>query len=264
VQLTEDHVLLFVHIPKTGGVTLTRLLRRRFPDEQVLPITDRRDHAKMLRELDPEALAKIRLVAGHFWFGPGDRGVHDLLDPNPVKITLLRDPVDRAISSYRHIAGRPGHPAHQMVAEGGGTLLDFVRSPMTQGHVRNVQARQVVGTPPEELRRRVAEPRKALSLMPDDELLSLAKRRLDEFAFVGLQERFDESLALLAGTFGWEPFDTSRRWNEAPSQSPRPEVSEEARQEILRLTEVDRALYDHAELLFDRRLEPASGRALRS
>jgi hypothetical protein len=252
VRLGEDDVLLFIHIPKTGGVTLTRLLRDRFSEEQILPVPERGDHAQVLRDLDPEALAKIRLAAGHFWFGPGDQGVHDFLCADPVTITMLRDPVDRTISGYRHIAGRSGHPAHRIVAEG--TLLDYLHDPRTQGRVRNVQARQVVGAVPGNPRTGTGDPSKDPGRMSDDELLDRAKARLDGFAFVGVLERFEESVALLADTLGWEPIEETHRQNEGPSQFPRPQISPDERQEIMRLTEADRELHGYAERLLERRL----------
>jgi hypothetical protein len=261
-RLSEDDVLVFVHIPKTGGVTLTRVLGDRFSEEQILPVPEPSDPATALRELDPEALAKIRFAAGHFWLGPGDQAVNDLLDPNPVVVTMLRDPVDRTISAYRHIAGRPGHRAHALLAEEGGTLLDFLHSPRTQRRVRNVQARQVVGTEAGNPRGGSGDPSKDAGRMSDDELLSRAKERLDGFASVGLLERFEESVALLVETFGWEPIEVSRRFNEGPSRFPRPDISDQERREILRLTEVDQALYGHAERLLEARL--GRGRALRS
>ena len=47
------------------------------------------------------------------------------------------------------------------------------------------------------------------------DILALAKQRLGEFAVVGLTERFQETLYLLAYTFGWPPVVNPTRQNMA-------------------------------------------------
>jgi len=81
--------------------------------------------------------------------------------------------------------------------------------------------------------------------MPDPELLEFAKRRVEEFRFVGLVERFEESVAQLMQSLGWDPPDSIPRLNQAPRRAQDYEISDEAHDEMLRLTEVDRALYEH-------------------
>jgi hypothetical protein len=248
--MTTDDVLFFLHVPKTGGTTLTGLLEEHFSEEQILRVP-RTAWTEGFRDLPAQELAKIRLVAGHFWVGPGDNGVHDLLTADPVVITMLRSPIDRTLSGYRHIARSPRHPFHVQLREVGGSLVEFLRDLATTGYSRNVQARQVVGTTPGNPLEGTGDPARDEGRMSDDELLSRARERLDQFAFVGLQERFDDSLTLLSQTLGWEPLRANDRPHEAAGHF---NISPEAEAEILRLTEVDRALYEHARRLFESRI----------
>jgi hypothetical protein len=254
-----DDVLFFLHIPKTGGTTLNKLITERFSDDEVLPVPDQRDRRRMLRELPRERLAKVRFVGGHFWFGPNDRGVHDYLAPDPVRITMLRDPVARTISTYRHIIGRPGHRLHRAVPRR--SLLSFLKHPLGMRNVRNFQARVLVGHAPDNPQLASGDPARDRGRMSDEELLRRARERLEEFAFVGIFERYEDSVSLLSTLLGWEEVPTIPQLNKAPSKAGEIELSPEERDEILMLTEVDRAIYADACRMLDRQLAESATRS---
>jgi hypothetical protein len=85
----------FLHIPKTGGTSLRKMLQRRIARASMLEIYDW--HAEQdLLGADRTEVEAHRLVAGHFridaWL-PFD---------NLPLITMLREPVDRVMSHYRY------------------------------------------------------------------------------------------------------------------------------------------------------------------
>jgi hypothetical protein len=267
-------LVFFLHIPKTGGVSLYELIEPNFELEEIFPVPDPVESRRMFAELSPEKLAGIRLVRGHFWFGPGDWGVHDFLAHDPITITLLRDPVSRTVSVYQFVMAhpelwlakkimRPDVKVSELVdheLEDGEIqalksigIAEFARHPVVRGELRNLQARLVVGrtvgdfTPDDDP--------SVVQRISDRELLDAARARLEDFAFVGLTERFEESVAALADYFGWSVPTPTPHKNAAEEPSESIELSRTDREAILEQVEVDCKLYEHARGIFESRIE---------
>ena len=272
--LRPDEVLFFLHIPKTAGVSLYEIITPNFAPDETFPVSELLGNEGIFKTLSAQQLARTRCVHGHFWFGAGDRAVHDFLDPDPVIITLLRDPIARTISVYQFTTAKPTevwlskaivHPELETyeledVSLNGDdldfiksmSLEDFLRHPDVEDQVRNLQARVIVG-------RDAFGDRRGQLDFSDEELLRRAKERLDRFAFVGLSDRVEESVELLAETFCWQPPTGIPRLNRSPVRSESFELSPEALDAISELTKVDRELYEHAQRLFDVRVGAVAG-----
>jgi trehalose 2-sulfotransferase len=267
--LGPEDVLFFMHIPGTAGISLYEVIDANFAPEEILPVPDDEDLERTFRERSPADLARIRCVRGDFWFGPGDRAVYDFLLSDPVIVTFLRDPVARTVSVFRSITNHPdvwlarrlrrsrgtmtdlSQPSVEVAELKGMELKDFVRAPAMQGEIRNLQARQVVGraagNPPFGTGDPAQEKR-----MSDDELLSRAKKRLEDFAVVGLTERYEESIAMLTSRFGWNLAEQSPRLSRSGEDfGSAYQVPDEVRSAILERTHVDHGLYEHARQLFE-------------
>lgn len=97
----------FVHVMKTGGTTFAFHVLQQFEDREVYPseTIDRRgptDFAsyvaiERLRNVPAERRREVRVYMGHYPYA-----AIDLIEPEPVVITLLRDPVERTVSALRH------------------------------------------------------------------------------------------------------------------------------------------------------------------
>ena len=99
-------LFVFDHIPKTAGTTFRRsYLRAAFPRDErwILSGGDKNaeDRERFL-ELPAKARRRIRIVAGHYV-----DGLRAHL-PDARFLTVVRDPVDRLVSSYRHALFHPG------------------------------------------------------------------------------------------------------------------------------------------------------------
>jgi len=85
----------FLHVPKTGGTSLRKMLEGTAGRRNVLGIYDWDTEQEMLRA-DRATFESYRLVVGHF------RIAMWLRTPELRLITLLREPVDRVASHYRY------------------------------------------------------------------------------------------------------------------------------------------------------------------
>ena len=229
---------IFLHIGKTAGTTLEAVMKGRFqPPTMTLDSLDEWAAARELARLRPEVHEKLNFVSGHLLYG-----VHHNLSRPALYFSLLRDPLARLVSAYRHVRDRPGHRLHDALVDSNMTFTDFVVGGITL-ETDNWQVRVIAGD--------VSTPFGRC----DGLLLQKAKANIAEnFSLVGLTEAFDESLVVLSRMYGWRRlhyFPHNRAANFAPGglseQFPRG-VTEA----IAPHTEVEQELYDYCRELLAR------------
>lgn len=180
----SNESVIFLHLPKTAGTTLNRLIEWEYPISEIYSIDPVFDEwsAAHLRKRSPDRLQKIRIFKGHMRFG-----LHEILPQPATYITVLRDPVDRMLSAYYFMRNYKLHPLYWKFRRENWTLEDFVRrSPR-----KDVQCKILAG----------AEYREPCTA----DICERAKENLLRyFSVVGLSERFEESLALMKLRFGWK------------------------------------------------------------
>ena len=190
-----DPTVIFLHIGKTAGATVRRVLQRNVPPSRVMRIRNpiSAEHGFLSDEpirafagLSAEARARPRLIMSHMMFG-----LHEHVPRPATYITLFRHPVARVLSGYKNVRRHGEHRFHEMVVSQDMSLEDYVRSGVAL-ELDNSLMRALLGD--------VETPYGACTAG----MLERAKAVMDRhFAVVGLSERLDESLVLLGRTFGW-------------------------------------------------------------
>ena len=195
-----ERCVILLHIPKTGGSTLKRAVKWKYPAETLFLETLATPLESIPERVPLERRREARAVVGHPHYG-----VHEHFPQECVYITVLREPVSRVISSYYYIKGDPRHWLHDELMGSGMGLGEFVRSAADPG-VDNHQTRLIAGVGSGELH--ADGPPAPIG----PETLELAKRNLERFLVVGVNERFDESFILIRRALGWKlPMYTSSR-----------------------------------------------------
>lgn len=241
----EEPVLIFVHIPKAGGVTMNHIIERHFSAGETCATCHTRLHPDGTLDkfdaLGEAELARIKLLNGHMGYG-----LHKRL-PRPAQyITFLRQPIERVISHYSFERTLPDSPVYEPLQSGEMDLMGYVRYYAEAGEWDNLQTRMIAGN----WHKRGYGP-------CTPEMLETAKHNLQEnFAVVGLTERFDESYLLVKRHLGW-PLEYFMHRNKTRKRVQREDVSAEELECVRRHNLFDLELYEFARELFERQVREA-------
>ncbi|MBE9100646.1 sulfotransferase family 2 domain-containing protein [Vacuolonema iberomarrocanum] len=175
-----NDLLIFLHIPKCGGVTFHRILEKNFTADQTFSVDgqDPWTSIELFLKQSFSSLEQIRLIKGHVLYG-----IHQFMPQKQFKyITFVRDPIARLDSLFRYAKSQAHHPLHDLAQHA--MLSEFTLHPAVPD---NFQTKLIAGVE----RDRLLEP---CSL----ETYQRALRNIEQdFLFVGVLERFEASLVLL-------------------------------------------------------------------
>jgi len=183
----------FVHMHKTAGTALYQRLHGHFPPEAIYPTRVEQKahkaslHVDLLRRTFGERGSELRVIAGHF-----PLCATELLGVPFTAITVLRDPVERTLSSLRDMRER--EPVFQ-----GQALEQIYEDPIRFQCLIHNHMVKMLSIRPEEMTDG------ALTVLDlDGTHLERAKRSLEDRIDVwGVQEHFEELCDELTRRFGW-------------------------------------------------------------
>ena len=244
-----ESTLIFTHIPKTAGTSLKQSAI--FPNVDLERVYWVHGFGKLIRDRPQNAL----VILGHFPYG-----AHRVLGRGAFRyLTILRDPVERAVSFYNYVLlcekGNPGHPVGYRWHP---ALPDAKRYSIDEFYeleqYRNIQTKFTAGyfwtrprtVAPDWFRRWVAT---------EERLLERAKHNLlHRYWYFGLLERIgeaEETIARALGGVSTGERDVTRQTKGAHGII-QPTTAQ--RERIRQLNALDVALYDFALRHYDQQL----------
>src|SRR5579862_875451 len=228
-----ERKFLFDHLPKTGGTAFRTVLERIFGVESVTPHLEGRSEIWAVQRF-PAA----QLISGHFlslmptegrWFGRK-------------RLTLLRHPVDRAISEYfywRHhgdggVADRLGDWAGRY------DISDFFRAreESEETGAVNFCAKHFAS-------------RISRDLGDKKRTLALAIKSLKSYDFIGIYERLRDSVDMFCWQFRLPPVDDVPRVNVTSSRIRVGDLDSRTFGQLVDMNDLDIQLYDCAFRIFE-------------
>jgi hypothetical protein len=225
-----DEAVIFLHVPKTAGTTLNRLIEWEYPLFEIYSIDPVffKWSASHLWQLPVRRLKRTRMFKGHMLFG-----LHKVLPQRATYITVLREPVDRVISAFYFMRSYILHPLYWKLRRENWTLEDFVRHSRRE----NVQSKILAGG--------------EYNSPCTKEVFEQAKENVfGHFSVVGLSERFEESLALMKLRFGWK-LQRYSRFNVTRARPRKRDLPQSTLDLIVEKNSFDLALYECAAKLFE-------------
>ncbi len=202
--------LFFMHIPKTGGLSLRSHLRNQYRIDEIFPFDDMREAIDTWREA-----ARYRLVQGHFRFN-----MRQALPSGTRTMTILREPLVRTVSALRHLRRDPSfHRDHETARDL--TLSQIIQNAELMSRQRNVQAAFLSASAPiDDVFRYLGEVRGIdagadAPDLEDEPSLDLAVERLRQIDHVGLTERLGPLMQELSERMHFHPVADLPVLNEA-------------------------------------------------
>lgn len=213
-----------LHIQKTAGTSLLRLIEKSYPAKNIF-----RWYAE--KKLPEEKCHEPgHILIGHFHFGIQER-VFDKCD----MVTLLRNPVERTISQLyfmrRTFLMRKDEAAsrHKAWFQQNESPMGFINK-TKRWQLDNAMVRMISGV-------RHTVPFGELT----DDHLHAAMDHLSKFAYVGFQENFRNDIKNLSRLYGWRRMALPRNIRRESHY-----IDSGQRRELIRRNRLDLVLYQHA------------------
>ncbi|KAF3838550.1 hypothetical protein F7725_010318 [Dissostichus mawsoni] len=281
-NIKGDDVIVFLHIQKTGGTTFGRHLVRNIQLERPCECHAGQKKCTCLRPGKRETWLFSRFSTGWScglhadWTEltscvPSRMDSREAPETQPSRnyyyITILRDPVSRFLSEWRHVQRGATWRASLHVCDGRSPTLSELPSCYSGDDWSGCSLQEFMDCPYNLANNRQTRMLADLSLvgcynvstMSDDErwalLLESAKRNLRGMAFFGLTEYQRKTQYLFERTFNLEFIAPFTQLNGTRASSV--DVPSEAQHKILQLNRWDVELYEYARDLFLQRFQVA-------
>jgi hypothetical protein len=229
----------FVHVMKTGGRTFSWRARANFRAAEIYPSGEEPDlfeastNFTLLARLPEARRRQVRFYCGHFPLMAAD-----LVGPDVVTMTMLRNPVDRTISYLKHVKRRDPRYAAKTLEQ----IYDdpWIFPMYLHDHQVKVFSLCAADAPTYYFH----------AIDVDAERLESAKSNLRTVDVVGLTERSPEFAQEITRQYGWS-FSDLDDMNVSTEDWP---VSPALRERILTDNAIDMEFYEFARALVDERL----------
>lgn len=225
---------VFVHIPKTAGMTFRKILDRQFTADQICKIgPDFQGSIDGIRNLGQEEKRKTRCISGHIPYG-----IHQYFPNHSVHyLSFIRDPVDRAVSEYFYFRNRTELRPLIGLEQSCNFTPEVYIEHLDQVGMGDFQTRILSGFG--DMIKRVLPPYPPIPEEVGSELLQVIYQN---YAFIGTVSLFDESLLMLRQQFSWPNIRYIRR-NVAKVDPERIELKQAISEQIRRLNPLDCRLH---------------------
>lgn len=220
--------LAFLHIPKSGGVSVEQVLKKHFPREKIAPYYFPHEYAKIESSVDP---CSFGLIIGHF-----DYDLVKRLDRTFVRAVLFRDPLQLVVSLYNHAASRPAHRLHTAISAGD---LPFEKFCRTVSGASNILSKYLLGR--STYFEYVAD---GVNEKVIEKGVAAARRHLANFDCIGMLDEMDQFGRMLSFTAGIDMSEIPRLNSSRSKRVAIDELTPAERRSLVAANRLDLSIYE--------------------
>lgn len=235
---TNKKLIVFVHIPKTGGTTIGDLFFKKFSNLELYAPRSSKGLQENI-EFKNVNFAKLKAISSHTMVFGGK-----LFGRTIRYITILRSPIKRILSFYMHVQRDSNHALHDKASTL--SLRDFVDGGFCPD-TSNYQTRLLSGVSSLE---EINEENNYNKIINNADLKKAKHNLINDFDFVGIQEYFNQSYIWINKYLEFKITGYKTRKKTPSSQKKNIYISEEDVAFIEKKNEFDQELYSFAVKLF--------------
>lgn len=228
---------IFMHIEHTGGSTLNQVIARQYaPYERFEFYHLGQGVVTKFMALPEEERRRFKLIYGHLYYG-----IHRHVPGASRYLTVMRHPVDRIIASYTFLLRKSNNRRHDIYKTDGVSWQDHLAK--RRDEIRQIS--RIVGGDDELLRKR------RIQALPENALETAIAHLENDFAMIGLQDRYDESLLMMRHVLNWQKPVAYIRKNVTSKRITLADLPPEDRALIEKAAEIEMPLYEYAVKRFE-------------
>lgn len=236
---SENEIIFFPHIFKSAGNTFRNIVKRQYSESEFLSYYPRPWMTNIEKEIQelmndfPKGNIQLKAVFGHFVYG-----IHKGITRPYRYITFVRNPAERYLSGFYHVM-RLQEDVKKIFFPSGLDLNTFIKNKETHNHLIYF----FTGIPREQIEKH------------SEEAIAIAKENiLREYLFVGLTEKFDESIIILKKLLKWNSVYYDKR-NVGTNRLEENNLDTDLLNEIIKLNKLDYIIYEFVVDLFEEKLK---------
>ena len=236
-----NDLIIHLHIPKTGGTTLRDIVNRQYSSENILTIPTIDKSKNIVGALSSNKINQLEVIQGHLKYG-----IHNHFDRTAKYFAIMREPVDRILSSYYYVISQEGNPQNLSNTKKTMSIYEYINSGINPFLI-NGQTQLIAGNTCS-----IDDP-----LIKSNELLDIAKENINKnFILTGTTEKFYESILLLKRMLNWKSpyYSRANRTKNKPDYS---KIETEIRNFIEDHNQLDNDLYNYVKKSIDNRIKEA-------
>jgi hypothetical protein len=224
--------VIFDHLPKCGGSTLNKYLEIHYRESRIFRINGNNPMKSIddFKALSSAKKNKYKLIKGHL-----ANRLFPELDERFIRVTMLREPIERIVSHYYYAKRNSNHYLNEFILKNDISLKEYVQSGKSEELV-NWYVSHFSGFSIAEMKENPAD------------ALKVALQNIAKYDLVGLTESFNQFTEELKKIAGFKISYNNQKENVTQGRTAVSEIDSESLEAIKSMNQLDVQFYHQVRL----------------